>query len=97
MIEGGFDEEEEEDEGEVVMDKEEREVEVVMEEGEVVVEEGKWEKVWVTVAEVEVGRKALVKVEVENVSGELVEGPCRDFQMWAREKVGWVVREKGNT
>ena len=24
-------------------------------------------------------------------------GTCRDFQMWAKGKVGWVVRGKGNS
>ena len=47
MTEHGLDEEEE-DEGEVVMDKEEKEAKVVL-------EEGKWEKVWIIVGEVEVG------------------------------------------
>ena len=59
-------------------DKEERETEVVMEEGDVVMEVK-----WVTVAEVDVdgGKKFLVKVEVEDVSGEQVGVMCRYFQM----------------
>ena len=56
-----------------------------MEEGKVVVE-GKWEKVQVMVAEVEVGGgKVLVKVEV---SGEQVEGAMQGLSDMGKGKSG---------
>ena len=72
--------------------EEERETEVVMEEEEVVMEVR-----WVAVAEVEVGEGKVYCQDGGGGCATAAWGTCRDSQMGAKGKVGWLVRGKGNS